>query len=350
MSTTFIGSSFPDHWSYGEYEIAIHRNLQSQIDRQWPHCNNLLVDTTWWGPHNNLQVDQLYTDGAKFANLIITSTVDDVLNFKVNPLIDQLCDKFDIAKVYRLGNFDSDHQFNFFAIVCLDKFKSYNTSDLILQDIKHKYCAYNRKPYPHRLAFVQQLIKHDLEPHGIITLGHAFPGEPDHGLYRSLGEQDSDYVEWGHWYDGSESTPHQIPHDLFSLHNWTVWQHHFLHIVGATSYNNDYEIFVNQINFKPLIGLRPFVINGQTKQYRYLRNHGFKTFNQYWPQFDVERHDTYSVIHGILIDLLKWLTAQSNEQLMSMYQDMLPDLLYNRERWYEWAAEQKQYVNNIFNE
>ena len=351
MSTTMIGSSFPETWAYGEYEVAIHRSLKNQIEQRWPNCENLLLDTTWWGPHNDQQVADMVAAKQKFRNLFITSTVDDVLNFKVYPLIDQLQSQFEIENVYRLGNFDSEHQFNFFAIVCLDKFKAYNTDDLILRELRWKYCAYNRKPYPHRLNFVRDLIDNDLEQHGVITLGKAFPGETDHGLYRSIGESNADYVQWGHWYEvDSFATTHDIPHDLFSLHNWTVWQHHFLHIVGATTAHNEIDTFVNQINFKPLIGMRPFVINGQTKQYQYLRQHGFRTFNHYWPQFDLEKQDELRKQQKILLDCVKWLTTQSTEQIMTMYQDMLPDLVYNRQRWYEWAAEQKHYVNNIFNE
>lgn len=352
MTTTLIGSSFPADWTYGEYEQAIHASLARQLDRRWPHCNNLLVDTTWWGPANDQQVEDLHAAGCRFENCVITSTVDDVLNFKVYPLIDQLQQKLEIQRMFPAGNFDSDYHFNFFAVVCRDHFQSYCTEDLILTDLKWRYCAYNRKPYDHRLAFVAELVHNDLEPHGVITLGHAFPGAPDHGLYRSIGEQAQDYVQHGHWYplDSDVATPHEIPHDLFSLHNWSVWQHHFLHIVGATDFFDEIDTFVNQINFKPLIGMRPFVINGQTKQYQYLRNHGFKTFNHYWPSFDVEQPGAQTEVHRRLIKMLKWLVTQSDAEIMSMYQDMLPDLVYNRQRWYEWADEQKQRVDNLFNE
>jgi hypothetical protein len=351
MTTELIANTFPDHWVYGEYEQRINQSLIKQMNQRWPNSNNLIVGTTWMGPATEQQIQIFANAGRKFENLVITSTVDAALNFEVYPLIDRLVELFGITQIFRVGNFDGDYEFNIFAVCCKDYFKSYNTQDLVLQDLRWRYCAYNRKPYPHRVQLVAELVAQDLETHGVITLGRAFPSDPDHGLYRSIGEKHQDYVEWGHWYegDGTAATPHEIPHDLFSLHNWTVWQHHFLHIVGATAAHNEPDTFVNQINFKPLIGMRPFVINGQTKQYRYLRQHGFRTFNQYWPQFDVEQGYYGSNDLAIcLTNLVKWLVSMSDQEIMSMYTDMLPDLEHNRLRWYEWANEQSHKVEHLF--
>lgn len=350
MSTTIIANTFPEHWSYGHYEINIHQNIMRQMNQRWPSSSNLLIGTTWLGPNIDQQIKEQKTAGAKFENLVITSTVDAAYNFQLYPLIDHLVEVFDIKNVYKVGNFDGDYEFNLFAIACLDNFKHYEQSKLILTDLKWRYCSYNRKPYKHREQLVRELITQNLEPYGIITLGKSFPGEPDHGLYRTIGEKNQDYIEWGHWYtDSLEATSHEIPHDLYSLHNWDVWQHHFLHIVGATASFNEPDTFINQINFKPLIGMRPFVINGQTKQYDYLRRYGFRTFNHYWPEFNLEQGYNGSKSLAINIsNLVKWLVAKNDQEILNMYNDMLPDLIYNRERWYEWAHEQQFRVNNLF--
>jgi hypothetical protein len=350
MPTTLIANTFPEHWSYGKYEIDIHHSLAQQMDQNWPGANNLLMGTTWLGDSTDQLIQAQKLAGTKFENLVITSTVDAAFNFQVYPLIDYLVKTFEIKNVYRVGNFDGDYEFNFFAIACLDNFKSYTESDLVLTDLKWRYCAYNRKPYLHRIQLVQELVGQNLEAHGVITLGKPFPGDLDHGLYRSIGEKNQDYVQWGHWYsDSLTATPHEIPHDLYSLHNWTVWQQHFLHIVGSTSCHNEPDTFVNQINFKPLIGMRPYVINGQTKQYDYLRRNGFRTFNRYWPQFNVEQgYNNSAQLAKTLANLVKWLVAKSNREILDMYDDMLPDLIHNRRRWFEWAKEQKFKVNNLF--
>lgn len=350
MTVEIIADTFPESWSYGHYEIEINHSLQQQIQRLWPDTATLLFGTTWMGPQTDQKILELEQQGRRFDRLIITSTVDAVENFRVYPLIDRLQQTFGIQEVYRVGNFDGDYEFNIFAIACADNFRHYNTDDLVLRDLRWRYCCYNRKPYLHRLQLVQELVNQGLESHGVITLGRAFPGEPDHGLYRSIGEKNQDYRDWGHWYpDSPDATSHDIPHDLYSLHNWSVWQGHFLHIVGATAAYNEPDTFVNQINFKPLIGMRPFVINGQTKQYDYLRRAGFRTFNHYWPQFDLERKYMGNTDLAITItDLIKQLVSLSDQDVMSMYAHMLPDLLHNRLRWFEWAQEQKTRVHNLF--
>jgi hypothetical protein len=350
MPTTVIANSFPEHWSYGHYEIKIHHSIQQQMDVRWPHSDNLLVSTTWMGPRTEQLILDSAAAGAKFENLVITSTVDAAYNFQCYPLIDRLVSLFDIKQVYRVGNFDGDYEFNLFAVACLHNFKHYEQQDLVMKTPRWRYCAYNRKPYLHRVLLVREFVQQGLEPHGVITLGYAFPGDPDHGLYRSIGEKSQDYAEWGDWYgEGTSATPHEIPHDLYSLHNFQVWQNHFLHIIGTTAPYNEPDTFVNQISFKPLIGLRPFVINGQTKQYSFLRKYGFRTFNHYWPQFDVEQsyYDTNQLAQT-LADLVKWLVSLSDQQITDMYNDMLPDLIHNRQRWFEWAQEQQHRVDNLF--
>jgi hypothetical protein len=85
-----------------------------------------------------------------------------------------------------------------------------------------------------------------------------------------------------------------------------------MHIVGTTAIYNNEPVFVNQINFKPLIGLRPFLINGQTSHYQFLRDAGFRTFNHYFPSLDLE------VEGGQGNDKLTQALTQAVQQLCDM--------------------------------
>jgi hypothetical protein len=347
MTTVRIAETFPEQWIYGEYENKILDSVQAQIDSRWPNANNILLNLTWTGPQTRPQVDQL--GNQTVDNLFVISTVDAALPHVYQPLVNTI----DATNVYYLGNFEGPHYFNFFAIVCADHFETYQEQELVLKDVRHAYVSYNRKPYPHRLKFVQSLVAHNLLERGVVTMGKNFPDQPDHGLYMSIGEQSSDYVKYGHWYpEGTASTPHDIPHDLFSLHNWSVWQHHFMHIVGTTAIYNNEPVFINQIDFKPIIGLRPFLINGQTSHYKFLREAGFRTFNHYFPSLDLEVDGGQGngQLTQALTQAVQQLCNMSNAELLAMYNDMLPDLLHNRARWFEWANEQKQQVKSLFNE
>lgn len=342
MSTIKIGNFFPDYWVYGQYEQRLLNSIVSQVDKTWPDGNNVVFSLTWNGPQTLQELDNL---SKPVDRLFLVSTVDFVPD--ITP---EYVQRVEPKELYQLGNFDSEYRFNFFAIVCLDHFAEYNTEDLILRDLKYRWINYNRKPYEHRRQFVHKLKNDNLLSTGIVTLGRNFPGDPRPELYLSIGERDEDYQKYGHWYaPGNQDTPHEIPHDLFSLHNWHYWQHHFLHIVGCTYWGqhvcteNDH-LFVNQIDFKPILGLRPFVINGQTRKYAWWRDQGFRTFESWFPTDLV----TQSTLHEELIKTIKYINSLSLEQLQNMYNEMLPDLLHNRQHWFEWAKEQKRRAGALF--
>jgi hypothetical protein len=365
MITTLI-ISFPEHWVYGSYEQSILRGIQEQIDRAFPDQRNLLFNTTWRpNPDDDVKLQECLNAGETFDNLFVVSTVDYFTLHHV-PVVSELIKKLEIKHTYFLGNFDTPkpqwapadsttHYFNLFAIACRDHFETYQTDELILTDPRYLFISYNRKPYPHRLKFVKKLIEHDVKDLGVVTLGRAFPGTegPDSELYFGIGENEQDYVKYGHWYEpGLTSTPHDIPHDLFSLHNMHYWKHHFLHIIGGTS-NNKQDTFINQIDFKPIIGLRPFLINGQSQNYEFWERNGFRTFDHYFPELKlrpVPGVDPDDTLHSTLIGAIKQLAELSSAELLDLYNRMLPDLLHNRQRWYTWADEQAHKVNNLFNE
>ena len=334
---TKIGNFFPDTWIYGQYERRILDDIGQQVDRAWPDGHNVVFSLTWTGPQTTEELAKL---PQPVDRLFLVSTVDETPYF-FKKFVDQIQPK----EVYQLGNFDSPHQFNFCAIVCLDHFAEYNTQDLTLQDLKYRWISYNRKPHEHRRAFVHALRDNDLLSTGVVTLGRQFPGDDRPELYLTIGERDEDYEKYGHWYPpGTTATPHEIPHDLFSLHNWHYWQHHFLHIVGCTWPSNNEHLFTNQIDFKPIIGLRPFVINGQTRKYAWWRDQGFRTFESWFPTNLVDPPD----LTQELIQTVKYVNSLSLDQLQDMYNKMLPDLLHNRQHWYTWAQEQKTQAGALF--
>lgn len=348
---TCIANCFPDHWIYGRYERTILASIQQQIQLHFAHSNNVLLNLTWTGPETQQQIQHVLANHARIDNLFLLSTVDAVPHVALE--YENMLRQHGVQNIYRLGNSQGLHYFNFFAIVCADHHERYNTEDLVLRDIKYPYISYNRKPYVHRLDLVKELVRRDLVGRGIVTLGRPFPGNtaPEDQLYFTIGERDEDYVKYGHWYTpGTSATPHEIPHDLFSLHNWHCWQHHFLHVVGSTTTWNEDDLFVNQINFKPLIGMRPFIINGQTKQYQWLRDQGFRTFEHLWPDQDLTCngiHEDGKLIRAIAT-VVQSVCDSTPQELQRMYNSMLPDLVHNRERFWAWCSEQQHRANHVF--
>ena len=105
------------------------------------------------------------------------------------------------------------------------------------------------------------------------------------------------------------------------------------------------DLFVIEKMWKPIIGLRPFLIHGQTKTYSWLRQHGFRTFNHYWPHIDVEGNPD---VHETTVAVLEWISSKTPEQRAYLYSLMLPDLQYNKKRYSQFAQEQYHKMHHLF--
>jgi hypothetical protein len=339
----------PISWRWGREENKIINNITNQISRIWPDKKNLFINLTWFGPTFDNQNGHWTT----ILNLIESKEFFDHVFFlaSVDPSFigpnerEFLENNLNCTKCFWLGNFQTDYEFNFFAIVLKESFTQYTDDQILMKSTKHLFLNYNRKPRAHRVAFVEKLIESELFNQGVVTLGRdsslTFSKQPTE-LYFSVGEQDENYADCNHCTGG---TDFGIPDDVLSLHNIEIWQNHFLNIIGATEFFPWDPVFVTESQWKPILGLRPFVINGNTNTYSWLQKYGFKTFNHYFPvDFEVNEEQT----HSTLISVLKYLNGLGQDNLEKMYQDMLPDLYYNRNRFYEYANEQQFKIYHLF--
>jgi hypothetical protein len=354
--TKFIGNTFPKNHLWSEYETQCIDSIQRQIDTKFSNKKNLLVNLTWFGPQFDQHPGwkaycQLIKQQETFDNLFLLSTVDPAM---INPQqIKKIVVSLGNPKLFKIGNFDTEYHYNFFAPILKDSFKSYTNDELLLTEVRWLYINYNRKPRQHRVQLVKKLQEQQLDQLGIITLGRpdvVYDKDPGNQLYLSVGEDPADYVEFGHWSPGSHPTGHQvdefgIPHDVLSLHNPTYWRHHFLNIIGATEFNVWDDIFVSESQFKPIIGLRPFLINGNPRTYQWLVDNGFRHFNHYFEGIDFTDPDR---VHESICQAVRYLSSLSSEKILDLYQSMLPDLWHNQQRFYEYAMEQQYKINHIF--
>jgi hypothetical protein len=348
MSVTFIGTTFPDTEEYGKYERQVHDSLYTQINNKFPHDDNLLLSTTWLGPqfsssNDNWDRIMAFKDACiKFHNVFLVATVDPPM--LTDDDIRDIKESTNALSMYMLGHFDTPYHFNFFSTVLGKNFTKYSHNDTELGDIKFLYVNYNRKPKHHRVDFVNKLIKNDLLKYGNVTLGKDHEKIHNKNInipYLTLGETHEDWVDQGnnvgHWH-------FDIPMDYYSLHRMDIWNSTFLYINAATEFNPRDELFCQQDVFKPLVGMRPFVVNGVQRTYHWYRHNGFNTFNHYWKHIDIENGD----VHDTLVELINYIKNMRKKELMDMYQDMIPELTHNKERFYEFASEQQHKIDNLF--
>ena len=345
MTTTFIGTTFAANSDWHVDENQLIANIKLQIEQAFPHNRNLLINTTWFGPQFNNNQWTVY------KQLIATQQFDQVFLLAAADPVFLSPDQIDgmqqetQAKLYLIGHFDSEYYFNFHSQVLPKYFVQYSTDQLELKDLKYTYVNYNRKPRDHRSALVNQLINEDLLKYGVVTLGkqnNIFSNEITPSQHLTLNETSVDAV--GNWGMGMEFG---IPHDIHSLGNMQIWQQHFLNVVGETEFLPWDNMFISEKTWKPILGLRPFVINGQTKIYQYLRDQGFRTFNHYWPHVEVE-HVNELEVHDSIVHVIKYLQSLGTQQLQAVYKQMLPDLLHNRRHFVEFSQTQCCRINNLF--
>ena len=340
-----IGVTFPKSSQWYEDEIHVIESLTAQINARFPEQKNLFVNTTWFGPQfNNGQYEKFEKVCAKikFDNLFLLAAADPV--FLADYQIKEVHQKSGADKLYLIGHFDSPFAFNFHSTVLPKYFKSYPQNEVMLKQIKYLFINYNRKPRPWRSNLVSLLCNNGLDKKGIVTLGEDNSNniyDDKKNISLTLGETVDEIGKENQWWPDEFG----IPHDIHSLGRLALWQQHFLTVVGETEGNNDVPTFVSEKTWKPIIGLRPFIINGQRKVYQWLRSRGFKTFNQYWKHINVEEKDNTP---ENCINVINYLNSKTNKELLAMYQDMLPDLLYNKQRFYEFSREQKHKMENIF--
>lgn len=328
-----LGVTFTRSSQWYKTQIELISNIEEQINAQFPNDINLLINMTWFGPQftNN-------NEYAKFLEYIRYQLVDNIfLLASEDPCFfnkqetKQLIIDSRASQSFLLGHFDTEYNFNFHSTVIGDFFPKYLEDELLLKDAKYTFLNYNRKPREHRKQLVDQLDKTQLSQFGIVTLGND----------RDLDETVDEYQE-GNWGMDNDLG---IPHDISSLGRLGYWQKHFLTVVSETDFEDHLWTFITEKTWKPIIGLRPFVINGQLEVYRWLRKNGFKTFNKYWSHIDLETCNIDD-IHKNICELIQWLQTQNLNQ---MYLDMLPDLRYNKKRFNEFAIEQQHKMKNIFN-
>jgi hypothetical protein len=345
----FIGTTFPRNSQWYEDEINAIETIKSQIDQRFPNEKNLFINTTWFGPqfkHNIGQYEKFLElcPNKTYDNLFLLAAADPI--FLADYQIAEVHEISGNGNLYLLGHFDSPHNFNFYSMILPKYFKPYSNQELKMLDVKYTFINYNRKPRIHRSQLVERLVNAGLDRHGIVTHGidsddvHKF-NENGYAHSITLKETVEEIGEENQWWPEK----YNIPHDIHSLGRMNLWRHHFLNVVGETENKNDVPTFVSEKTWKPIIGLRPFIINGQSKVYQWLRDRGFRTFNQYWKHIPVE---TDAETPAVCATVVEYLCGKSKQDIQEMYNDMLPDLIHNQQRFYEFGKEQKYKMENIF--
>ena len=150
-------------------------------------------------------------------------------------------------------------------------------------DHKHKpleFLYLNKAPRAHRVKLYELMMAEGLLENSLHTFVGANPGRRLPQKYELPGVKPKDYPRWG------------MDQEIYELpYNDTMYN-----IVSETN-DNDYEVFMTEKIWKPIIAGQIFVVHGNHLYLQKLREIGFKTFSKYFDEsYDLERDTAQRII------------------------------------------------------
>ena len=326
-------NGFPYAWKAGRVEKLIRSILERKAQKQLNVDRVMIVNPTWLHETN---LAQDIKDAS--PNFIICH------NF-VDPAVPKIFDAVTESGVpyIILGN-SGQYRIDFWAIVCDLYFQHYEDRDVELQQDALKFICLNRKPHPHRINIVNQLLP--LREHGFISLG--MPGESAITVDTDFNAEQGIADEYQDLGVKEEFVSSKIRNDIFSLGDMSNWNRALLCIVTETEFNNynQNNFFISEKTWKPIIGFRPFMVYGQPKLREYLKAQGFDIFEDL---FD------YSIVDNNAPDPLQQrqyaqVAVNAINKINNpaqLYRQHFYRFLNNKRRYHEYVYEQWQLLDQL---
>ena len=280
-------------------EMSYKTSYNKIIDNFERSCLTQFLD------NNILFIDNTYINGPQVLKEIEKYDVEIVLVFSlVDPpytwhYLKELCtEKFPKIKFIFIGNDAPDFDIPFGLIWAYQSFPAYNIQNILPTNFNYVYLNYNGKKHEHRIKFVEMLINNKIDKLGFYTL------------------LSDEFVNQKH----------------DDLGNLNIWNQHFLNIVSETVYRIEPELLISEKTWKPIVGLRPFIVNGSPRYYTLLKDMGFDCFSDIFPVNELAKNETtMEKSHQLIYNVIKEL---STKNLKELYTILYPRLLKNREHFF----------------
>lgn len=317
-----------DPISLGRAEQSCINYVKRRIANESTYQSNLIVNLTWfWDNDPDFR--------AEFMSWVNTYSIPGSTKIYFTAFID-LVEHFRqgefLQEIIRLGHDISFEGFgeNWYSLFP-SWMQSYDDSSIILErSPKWAYLSYNRKPISHRTALVQLLVDKKLHDKGWVTFEHGYFPEID----SLTGDSDQDRhhkQDMIEYFQPAENL-FTRPEDVRTLGNLDIWNNSYCVVVSETSHTDKWH--VSEKTWKPILGMRPYLLNGSPNLINLLHNLGFYSpgdlFNE--PRLD------YCNKH-ILVEHLAYLSEKTPDQLHEIWLSQYEMLAHNRRRFQELANE-----------
>jgi hypothetical protein len=299
----------------------VHSMLKKQFDDD---SKTVIINSVWYTQEYHQQVvSQLLN--LDFDSIVLVAMIDAAI-----PQIEWY-QEFN-RPVYAVGYYPGNNSLDFWALFVDQFFKKEKISQLADHtQISLPYMCLNRKPHSHRVHLYNQLVELGIADAGIVSMG---------GSGQAIKSLDIDNEH--DTFAPNASREHTgIPNDIASLGHLSNWKKSFLNIVTETVYDINKNGFVSEKIFKPIVGLRPFLVYDADGAVNWLESRGFEPYTQDFTDItdlDLSLPENTSLF-------LKTLCEQPQSYYQSKFVALMPKLLYNRNQFNTYVEIQKQIIN-----
>lgn len=306
-----------DPQEIGENERKFLDYIKSKILLTSDYTVNLVINLTWFFPESDTEELLTWIKSKMIkgdTKVYLVASVDGgywFTNSITYPLIQELVSDIELVGF-------GPNQWSSWMPSWMS---SYDEDELSLSHApRYAYLSYNRKPRLHRENLVRAYIDNDILRYGWVTYERGVFNEVD----MLSGQSDSDIY--------SQDTRYSRPEDLTTLGNMDVWRNSYCVIVSETDPTDPWQI--SEKTWKPILGMRPYLINGNSNLNNILRDLGFMTPSDLFENKDLDN----SRIEDI-VEYLKVLCAKEPNELYHIWTRQYGMLLHNKNRFKQLANE-----------
>jgi hypothetical protein len=302
------------------------KKLEQQIIEQYlahDQSKTVLINSTWYRTDYH-QIVMAELRNLEFDKIVLISMLDAAIPAT------EWYQEFDCS-VHAVGYYPGPDAVDFWALVVdqhflCPEFDLYNNSK-----IDTAYMCLNRKPHWHRLQLYNQLVELGIVDQGIVSLG-GDNGSATRLLKYDLGQSNLA--------PNAGTGQNGIANDIMSLGHPDNWQRHFLNIVTETQFDIKKTYFVSEKIYKPMMGMRPFLVYASDGAVSWLTEHGFEPYTKDFQDIsDLDLSDPCNIPN-----FLSALCQQDSHYWQAKYVALKDKIMYNKIHFTESVKQQKLIV------
>lgn len=305
-------------WPLKQLEKQVVSNMLSTYTVD--NSRSVVINSVWYnGDYHQQVIEELKAINP--THVFVVAMLDPPI-VKLNWFAELNCE------VLGIGYYPGPGFVDFFALV-MDKFFTGPDNNTLLNEslVDTAFMCLNRKPHPHRVRLYNGLSNANLLDQGFVSLGGTPP-------VRVL-ENDCNGQTLA---PNGGTEQYGIANDIVTLGNMQRWQQHLVNIVTETSWDIAETDFFSEKTYKPILGLRPFLIYTPGGGVSSLIKKGFEPYvHNFNDIVDIDLTEPYNVV-----TFLAELSKQPASYLQMKFLQLKEKLLFNQNRFNTYVREQSQ--------